>query len=48
MSEIMGPTVRPRVMMFCQVVCIFLLEVILAGVVPHYLFPASTGNTCGS
>jgi MFS family permease len=39
MSEIMGPTVRPRVMMFCQVVCIFLLEVILAGIVPHYLFP---------
>ena len=39
MSEIMGPKVRPRVMMFCQVVCIFLLEVILAGIVPHYLFP---------
>jgi putative MFS transporter len=39
MSEIMGPKVRPRVMMFCQVVCIFLLLVILAGIVPHYLFP---------
>ena len=40
MSEIMGPKVRPRVMMVCQVVCIFLLLVVLAGLVPHYLFPA--------
>ncbi len=39
MSEIMGPKVRPMVMMGCQVVCIFLLLVILAGIVPHYLFP---------
>src|SRR5580692_7855282 len=41
MSEIMGPKVRPRVMMVCQVVCIFLLLVVLGGIVPHYLFPAS-------
>src|SRR6202142_2391548 len=40
MSEIMGPRVRPRVMMVSQVVCIFLLEVILYGIVPHYWFPA--------
>ena len=39
MSEIMGPKVRPRVMMVCQVVCIFLLLVVLGGIVPHYLFP---------
>ena len=39
MSEIMGPKVRPRVMMITQVVCIFLLLVVLAGIVPHYLFP---------
>ena len=39
MSEIMGPKVRPRVMMVSQVVCIFLLLVVLAGIVPHYLFP---------
>jgi MFS family permease len=41
MSEIMGPKVRPRIMMVCQVVCIFLLLVVLGGIVPHYLFPAS-------
>src|ERR1700733_2783996 len=40
MSEIMGPKVRPRVMMVSQVVCIFILEVILYGIVPHYWFPA--------
>ena len=40
MSEIMGPTVRPRVMMVSQVVCIFLLEVILVGLIPHYWFPS--------
>jgi putative MFS transporter len=39
MSEIMGPKVRPRVMMVSQVVCIFLLLVVLSGIVPHYLFP---------
>jgi MFS family permease len=39
MSELMGPKVRSKVMMGCQVVCIFLLLVILAGIVPHYLFP---------
>ena len=39
MSEIMGPTVRPRVMMVCQAVCIFLLLVVLAGIIPHYWFP---------
>ena len=40
MSEIMGPTVRPRVMMVSQAVCIFLLEVILVGLIPHYWFPS--------
>ena len=39
MSEIMGPTVRPRVMMVCQVVAIFLLLVVLTGIIPHYWFP---------
>ena len=39
MSEIMGPKVRPRVMMVSQVVCIFLLLVVLTGIVPHYMFP---------
>jgi MFS family permease len=40
MSEIMGPRVRPRVMMVSQVVCIFLLEVILTGLIPHWWFPS--------
>ena len=40
MSEIMGPTWRPKVMMPCQAVCIFLLNVVIAGIVPHYWFPA--------
>jgi MFS transporter, putative metabolite:H+ symporter len=40
MSEIMGPTVRPRIMMVCQTVCIFLLLVILDGIIPHYWFPS--------
>ena len=39
MSEIMGPKVRPRVMMVSQVVCIFLLLVVLTGIIPHYMFP---------
>ena len=39
MSEIMGPKIRPRVMMPCQAVCIFLLLVVLSGIVPHYMFP---------
>jgi putative MFS transporter len=39
MSEIMGPKVRPRVMMVCQSVCIFLLLVVLTGIIPHYMFP---------
>jgi MFS family permease len=39
MSEIMGPKVRPRIMMVSQVVCIFLLLVVLTGIVPHYMFP---------
>src|SRR5580692_2805284 len=39
MSEIMGPRVRPRVMMVCQVVAIFLLTVVLGGIVPHYWIP---------
>src|ERR1700735_2156438 len=41
MSEIMGPRVRPRVMMVSQVVCIFLLLVVLGGIIPHYMFPGS-------
>jgi putative MFS transporter len=40
MSEMMGPAVRPRIMMVSQVVCIFLLEVILYGLIPHYWFPS--------
>ncbi len=40
MSEMMGPAVRPRVMMVCQVVAIFLLSTILGGIVPHYWIPA--------
>ncbi len=40
MSEMMGPAVRPRVMMACQVVAIFLLSTILGGIVPHYWIPA--------
>src|ERR1700749_4014515 len=40
MSEIMGPAVRPRVTMVCQVVAIFLLSVVLGGIVPHYWIPA--------
>ena len=39
MSEIMGPKVRPRVMMVSQTVCIFLLLVVLTGIIPHYWFP---------
>ncbi len=39
MSEIMGPKVRPRVMMVSQAVCIFLLLVVLTGIIPHYMFP---------
>jgi MFS family permease len=39
MSEIMGPKVRPRVMMVTQVVCIFMLLVVLTGIIPHYMFP---------
>src|ERR1700730_3006094 len=39
MSEMMGPKVRPRIMMVSQVVCIFLLLVVLTGIVPHYMFP---------
>jgi MFS family permease len=40
MSEIMGPTVRPRIMMVSQTVCIFLLLVVLTGIIPHYWFPS--------
>src|SRR5579863_10518 len=40
MSEIMGPTVRPRIMMVCQTICIFLLLVVLGGIIPHYWFPS--------
>ena len=39
MSEMMGPKVRPRIMMVSQVVCIFLLLVVLTGIIPHYMFP---------
>ena len=40
MSEIMGPAVRPRVMMVSQVAAIFVLGAILTGIIPHYWFPA--------
>jgi MFS family permease len=40
MSEIMGPTVRPRIMMVSQTVYIFLLLVVLTGIIPHYWFPS--------
>ena len=40
MSEIMGPTVRPRIMMVSQVAAIFMLLVILTGIIPHYWFPS--------
>jgi MFS family permease len=40
MSEMMGPAVRPRIMMVSQVICIFLLEVILIGLIPHFWFPS--------
>jgi MFS family permease len=40
MSEIMGPSVRSRVMMVSQVVSIFVLLVILTGLIPHYWFPS--------
>ena len=40
MSEIMGPTVRPRIMMISQVAAIFVLLVILTGIIPHYWFPS--------
>jgi putative MFS transporter len=40
MSEIMGPTIRPRIMMVSQTVCIFLLLVVLGGIIPHYWFPS--------
>src|ERR1700760_4740499 len=39
MSEIMGPKVRPRIMMVTQSLCIFLLLVVLTGIIPHYMFP---------
>ena len=39
MSEIMGPKIRPRIMMPCQALCIFLLLVVLSGIIPHYWFP---------
>ena len=39
MSEMMGPKVRPRVMMVSQVACIFLLLVVLTGIIPHYMVP---------
>jgi MFS family permease len=39
MSEIMGPKVRPRVMMTCPTVCICLLFVVFSGILPHYWFP---------
>jgi MFS transporter, putative metabolite:H+ symporter len=40
MSEIMGPGIRTKVMMPCQAVCIFILNVFIAGLIPHYWFPA--------
>jgi MFS family permease len=39
MSEIMGPKIRPKIMMPCQALCIFLLLVVLSGIIPHYWFP---------
>src|ERR1700759_3305280 len=39
MSEIMGPKVRPKVLMSTQTVCIFLLFVVFSGILPHYWFP---------
>jgi putative MFS transporter len=39
MSEIMGPTWRRQVMLPCQAVCIFILNVIIGGIIPHYWFP---------
>ena len=35
----MGPKIRPRIMMPCQALCIFLLLVVLSGIIPHYWFP---------
>ena len=40
MCEMTGPKVRARVVMVTQVVCIFLLFVVLLGIVPHYWIPA--------
>ena len=40
MSEIMGPRVRPMVMMVSQVAAIFMLGVVLIGLIPHYWFPS--------
>ena len=40
MSEIMGPRVRPMVMMVSQVAAIFMLGVVLTGIIPHYWFPS--------
>ena len=40
MSEIMGPRVRPKVMMVSQVAAIFMLGVVLTGIIPHYWFPS--------
>src|SRR5277367_6174399 len=39
MSEIMGPRIRPRIMMVSQTVCIFLLFVVFSGIIPHYWLP---------
>src|ERR1700759_5266482 len=40
MSEIMGPSVRPKVMMVSQVDAIFMLGVILTGIIPLFWFPS--------
>jgi MFS family permease len=39
MGEMMGPTVRSKVIMGAQVLAIFLLAVVLASLIPHYWIP---------
>ena len=39
MSEMMGPTVRSKVIRSAQVLAIFLLSVVLASLIPHYWIP---------
>jgi MFS family permease len=39
MSEMMGPTVRSKVIRSAQVLAIFLLSVVLSSLIPHYWIP---------